>query len=56
MKLLLILKSEPDEISRKLIRPFLERNDVTQLEIYKADVDYDELVRAVFDHDKVICW
>jgi hypothetical protein len=56
MKVLHVLKSEPDDILQKLMAPVSEGNEVQQFELYKGDVDYDKLIELVFDHDRVICW
>jgi hypothetical protein len=56
MKILQILKSEPDEVIKKLMEPISKDNESQQLGIYRGDVDYDKLVELVFEHDKVICW
>ena len=56
MKILHVFKSGPDEITKKLIEPSSEGNEVQQFDLYKGDVDYDELVKLVFENDKVICW
>lgn len=56
MKLLHVLKSEPDETTRMLLEPFSEGHEVRLFELYKGNVDYDELIELVFEHDQVICW
>ncbi len=56
MKILHVLKSEPDEITERLIQPSSEGNEVQEFEMYKGDVDYDELVKLVFESDKVVSW
>ncbi len=56
MKILHVLKSEPDEVIKRLMEPTYEGNEVRQFELYRGDVDYDELVKQVFEHDKVPCW
>ena len=56
MKILHVLKSEPDEILKKLMGPISEANEVKYFEMYKGDVDYDKMIELVFNHDKVICW
>ena len=56
MKILTIFKSEPDEVIKKLMESLSEDNEAQQLGIYHGDVDYDKLVKLVFEHDKVICW
>ncbi len=56
MKVLHILRSEPDEVVKNLIKASSEGNEAQQFELYKEDVDYDTLIELVFEHDKVICW
>lgn len=56
MKVLHVLKSEPDDTMRELMAPLSEGHDVQQFEMYQGEVDYDKLVEMVFEHDKVICW
>ncbi len=56
MKILHVLKSEPDGVIKRLIEPTAEGNEVDHFGLYQGDVDYDELVKQVFVHDKVVCW
>lgn len=56
MKLLHVLKSEPDDTVKALMTAFSEGNDVRHFEMYKGDVDYDQLIELVFENDKTICW
>lgn len=56
MKILHVLKSEPDETTKKLMAPLSAGNEVQQFDMYQGDVDYDKLVEQVFANDKVICW
>ncbi len=56
MKVLHVLKSEPDDTVKALMAPLSEGPDVRQFEMYQGEVDYDKLVEMVFEHDKVICW
>ncbi len=56
MKVLHVLKSEPDDTVKALTAPLSEGHDVRQFEMYQPEVDYDKLVEMVFEHDKVICW
>jgi hypothetical protein len=56
MKILHILRSEPDEVVKNLIKASSEGNEAQQFELYKEDADYDTLIELVFEHDKVICW
>ena len=56
MKVLHVLKSEPDKTIRTLMGSFAESHEVQEFEMYKGDVDYDKLIELVFDSDNVICW
>lgn len=56
MKVLHLLKSEPDETIKTLMGSFAEGNEVQEFEMYKGDVDYDKLIALVFESDKVISW
>ncbi len=56
MKVLHVLKSEPDDTVKALMAPLSKGHDVRQFEMYQPEVDYDKLVEMVFEHDKVICW
>jgi len=56
MKILHVLKSEPDDAVRTLMAAVSEGNDVRQFEMYKGDVDYDKLIELVFENEKTICW
>jgi len=55
MKTLHILRSEPDPLVRLLITgmPGGEKKEVS---LYRGPVDYDRLVKDIFESDKVICW
>lgn len=56
MKVLHVLKSEPDEIVSRLMKQLSEDNEARQFEMYQGKVDYDKLVELVFEYEKVICW
>jgi hypothetical protein len=56
MKLLHVLKSEPDEVIKTLMQASSEGNDVQQFELFAKDVDYDKLVELIFENDKIISW
>jgi len=56
MKVLHILRSEPDEIVETLGEA-VSRNQPSSVAIlYENDVDWEGLVDDIFLHDKVICW
>ncbi len=56
MKILHILKKNPDASTKKIIEIQASGNEVKTVELYKGGVSYDKLVAEVFAHDKVICW
>ncbi len=56
MKLLHVLKSEPDDITQNLMEGLSEGCEVRQFELYQCEIDYDELIELIFDYDKVVCW
>ena len=56
MKLLHVLKSEPDEVIKTLMNASSEGNEVREFELFAKDVDYDNLVALIFENDKVISW
>lgn len=56
MKVLNILKSEPDETVEKLGEAVSKVNPSTVIMLYADDVDWETLVDDIFLHDKIICW
>lgn len=56
MKILHILKSEPDSTVIELIREFREESQVSVVELYAGDTDWEKLVENIFSHEKTICW
>lgn len=56
MKILHILKKAPDASTTKIIELQALSNQVKIVELYQGAVAYDELVAAVFSHDRVFCW
>lgn len=55
MKILHILKTEPDETVEELTAAFAD-DDVTTVRLEKEEVDWPDLVDEIFAADKVICW
>ena len=55
MKVLNILKSEPDETVEELRQAFAD-DEVETVSLYEGDVDWAALVDRIFSADKVICW
>jgi hypothetical protein len=56
MKILHILRSEPDEMTRNLILQSFEEAQNIEIPLYQENVNYDELVADIFSSDKVISW
>lgn len=56
MKLLHVLKSEPDEKTRTLMTILSEGNEAVELPLYGPLVDYEALIDEVFASDKVVSW
>ena len=55
MKVLYLLRSEPDETGSKIMEEHKKSNDVTVIDINK-NKNYDEIVDAIESNDKVISW
>lgn len=55
MKVLYILKGEPDETVKKLIDAHSKSNKVEVVVLAKG-ISYDGLVDDIFNYDKVISW
>lgn len=56
MKILHILRSEPDQMTRNLIQQSFEDAQNTEVPLYQENVNYDKLVTDIFSCDKVISW
>ena len=56
MKLLHILRSEPDDLVRRLIQGVSQGESSSQVPLYRGPVDYAKLVASIFHSDRVICW
>jgi hypothetical protein len=56
MKLLHILKSEPDETTKTLMDIISEGEEVTTFSLYEDNPDYEKLIDLIFEHDKVVSW
>ena len=56
MKILHILRSEPDKMTRSFISQTFEDAQNIEIPLYQEDVDYDKFVEEIFTSDKVVCW
>jgi hypothetical protein len=56
MKILHILRSEPDDMVALFIRETDQGHDTQSFPLYQDPVDYDRLVQNIFDNDRVFSW
>jgi len=56
MKILHILRSEPNKMTRSFISQTFEDAQNIEMPIYEKDVDYDKLVEEIITSDKVVSW
>lgn len=57
MKILHILRSEPDETVERLIGTMSDKDDETTVKsLYKKEIDWQRLVDDIFSHEKIVCW
>ncbi len=56
VKILHILKSEPDDTVAEMTAAMNVDDTVSVIMLYDETVDWDALVEKVFENDKVICW
>lgn len=57
MKILHLLRNEPDETVERLIDAMSDEDDqATVKPLFNHDLDWHRLVDDIFFHEKVICW
>jgi hypothetical protein len=56
MKLLNIIRSEPDETTKTFIESFSKDEGAKKVALYEGDIDWSSLVDDIFSYDKVVCW
>jgi hypothetical protein len=56
MKILHILRSEPDATVKDIVASTTNGDQSKTTELYKGDIDWPRLVDDIFSHDKIICW
>jgi hypothetical protein len=56
MKVLQILRTEPDDTVQNLSELVSMESDTSAALLYQGEVDWPKLVDDIFAHDKVICW
>jgi hypothetical protein len=55
MKVLYLLRNQPDETGNKIIEEHKKSHEVTIINI-NENKNYNEIVDAIASHDKVISW
>ena len=55
MTTLHIFRSAPDEQVRELIRA-MTSGEIRLVALYDEVVDYDQLISAMFSHDRIVSW
>ena len=56
MKILHILKSEPDDNTLTLMEILSQGEDKTEFKLYGEKADYEKLIDSIFEHDKILSW
>jgi len=56
MRILHILRSEPDEMVRMFIREVRKSEESMEVPLYQGEVDYQQLLKDIFASDRVISW
>ena len=56
MKILHILRSEPTELVHGLVGRMSQNETAREVPLFKGAVDYQQLVKDIFESDMVICW
>ena len=56
MRILHILKTEPDESTQILMDIISQGEEATVFELYNDSADYETLIDFIFEHDKTITW
>ena len=56
MKVLHILRSAPDEITKALIEKIDVKSQSSMVPFFEEEIDYTQLISKIFEADKVISW
>ncbi|MFZ0482214.1 MAG: hypothetical protein WAL93_02395 [Desulfobacterales bacterium] len=56
MKLLNIIRTEPDETTKMFIEDFSKDEETKKVVLYEGNIDWPALVDDIFSYDKVVCW
>jgi hypothetical protein len=56
MKVLHLVKTEPDGKIVQMLEALAEGQDATRVDLWQAVVDYDHLLAQIFESERVISW
>ncbi|MFH1964997.1 MAG: hypothetical protein ABIJ42_05590 [Acidobacteriota bacterium] len=56
MKILHVLRSEPDDMVRLFIKETSAGEESKEVALYQCTVNYDQLIKEIFESDRVISW
>jgi len=56
MRIVHLLRSDPDETTRVLIDGVSENITTVEIPLNREGVDYDQLVTRIFESERTICW
>jgi hypothetical protein len=56
MKILHILRTEPDDTVKHIVASTTNGDQSKTAELFRDDIDWSRLVDDIFSHDKVVCW
>lgn len=57
MKSLQIYRSEPDEMVKMCIGEIArDGRDIKEVHLYGGELDYNQIIKDIFESDEVICW
>lgn len=56
MDILHILRSVPDAAIEKMMAELSNSGRANIIKLYEADIDWENVVDAIFSHNRVICW
>lgn len=56
MDILHVERSQPDDLVRNLVEAMSRGKQAREVPLWQDQVDYDQLVKDIFEAEKVICW
>ncbi|MEJ2656063.1 MAG: hypothetical protein P8012_02565 [Desulfobacterales bacterium] len=56
MKILNIIRSEPDDTTTTFIEGFSRDEGSKNVVLYEGNIDWSALVDDIFSYEQVICW